>query len=1523
MLSTSVKSRKFTIATLVLIILTSLILSSSSNVIGSANEGGVTRQAPISSSSMATGPYAGQSVISNATSIYKESTSNAKNYLPSFNSSGVPIGSFNVRNSSATLYSVSFEVTNKASGVDWSVYVYTNLSLAIPDLPLYNSLNHESYGLVFSGSSSSSTITGSISSGTYYYYTGPTSTLTGPYEMTVSGTQLVTVTFPAFYTASFTETGLNVGTSWSVYGTATLPNDRMTILSETAATSTISVSVPNGYYSFAYGVSSTVIESYPFLISGSNITRQISMPSFYEITFRESGLTAGIQWQISGQSLTPNQYSLNDFFTVTSTSNSTTAQVPNGVYFYEPSTGQTTMSTSSSIYVEGGSQTISVVFPAMYAVVFNGIGYRSGIDWQVSAYSTDGKFSSTNYSTSPTLKLELPNGDYTYTAGEGGSNLLSGTFNVSSSNYSSKITFPQTYLLNFSETNLASGMGWGVTVYGANHTTVFSNTTLGTHISIYLPTGKYDYSVSESPFATVLYQQDQSVYSSSSFSIGNYQLNLSVAFPRLVSVTFTESNLRTGIAWGLGVYSSASPTKFSEIFYNTSSVYDSVDLYLINGTFHYSVEEAGAYIYPSTSTFNVSGSQLSEVYHFPSLFLTSFSITGLKASTTWSLIVDESNYSVIYFNSSASSFMQAYLPNGSYNYSVTTTSHLSTSSSFSVSGTGLTVPVTITSTYSITFTETGLPSGTLWYLSVNGVYSFSSNDTIQIVEPNGTYKYSIISSSYTASPSNGTLVIAGKAISITITFNQTEATYSVTFSETGLANGTVWSVTISNSTESSVHSSITLQEPNGTYTYEINASGFTPSPSAGLISVNGAGQTISVAFAPTKPVPKYNVTFSETGLSINTLWTVSLTNSTNAGKVIDVISTVKGNIDVYGITYDSSNRYLYVSGVAQNSTSASNYPGVVLVISPITNTVINTISVGSLPESSVYDPYNGYLYVANALSNNVSVINTVTQSVIATTPVGNQPVGIAYSSMNHDVYVANGASGTVSVISSASNVVLSTIVLGSSGQTLAGAVFDPSNGNLYIGGFNNVSKTDSVFVINTLTNVVVSEINGAAYFGTYDSFNGYIYFTDNSLNSVLVVDGSTNQVVTTIDLPSHSSPIGLTYDSFDHNIYVAEQNSSSLAVISSLTNTVIANLDVTGSPLFPTYVPSNHDIYVSNHLVGGIQEVSSYGGQSSVQSSTLDTVQFSEPNGTYSFSIGSINGYTVNPQSGFLTIKGSAVDESVAFSVVIGYEVTFSQIGLRAGVSWSVTLGASTQKSTSPSVTFTETNGTYSFEIANVSGYVVSPTAGVITVSGSSITKTITFSEVFTVNFIESNLPVGATWTVTLAGVAKSSGTNTITFGELNGSYTYSVNSSNNYTASPSSGTIIVNGATLNQTVQFSPVQIPLFLTGTISPANATLYINGQRVSTINGTFNVSINPGSYDIKVVLSGYVTYYRNVTVTSNQTNVSALTITLTKVTPPSPLSTTEIVIIAVVAIAIVAAVSMSIVRSRKRTESKRKE
>ncbi|MEM3431431.1 MAG: YncE family protein, partial [Candidatus Micrarchaeia archaeon] len=121
------------------------------------------------------------------------------------------------------------------------------------------------------------------------------------------------------------------------------------------------------------------------------------------------------------------------------------------------------------------------------------------------------------------------------------------------------------------------------------------------------------------------------------------------------------------------------------------------------------------------------------------------------------------------------------------------------------------------------------------------------------------------------------------------------------------------------------------------------------------------------------------------------------------------------------VAFDSSNGYVYVTNHLSNNVS---------VINGATNTVIQTIPVGSGPYGVAFDSSNGYVYVANCLSNNVSVINGATNTVIQTIPVGSGPEGVAFDSSNGYVYVTNDGLNTVSVINGATNTVIQTIPVG-------------------------------------------------------------------------------------------------------------------------------------------------------------------------------------------------------------------------------------------------------------------------------------------------------------------------------------------------------------------------------------------------------------------------------------------------------------------------------------------------------------
>ena len=157
----------------------------------------------------------------------------------------------------------------------------------------------------------------------------------------------------------------------------------------------------------------------------------------------------------------------------------------------------------------------------------------------------------------------------------------------------------------------------------------------------------------------------------------------------------------------------------------------------------------------------------------------------------------------------------------------------------------------------------------------------------------------------------------------------------------------------------------------------------------------------------------------------------------------------------------------------------------------------------------------------------------------------------------------------------------------------------------------------------------------------------------------------------------------------------------------------------------------------------------------------------------------------------------------------VRYAVTFTETGLPASTQWAITGGLPTQTSTGSTISFYEANGSYPYAVGTVAGYTSSPSSGIVMVSGGSKNVAIAFTKVnsgavYTVTFTENDLPSGTSWSVALNGTTKSSTTNTITFQETNGSYGFAVVTVSGYAASPSTGTVKVNGGSAGQTITFA-----------------------------------------------------------------------------------------------------------------------
>ncbi len=593
------------------------------------------------------------------------------------------------------------------------------------------------------------------------------------------------------------------------------------------------------------------------------------------------------------------------------------------------------------------------------------------------------------------------------------------------------------------------------------------------------------------------------------------------------------------------------------------------------------------------------------------------------------------------------------------------------------------------------------------------------------------------------------------------------------------------------------------------------------------------------------------------------------------------------------VAYDSGKGEVFVANEGSNNVS---------VISDSSNRVVASIPVGVNPQDVAYDSGKGEVFVSNGGSNNVSVISDSSNTVVATVNVGSDPNDVAHDSGKGEVFVANWNSNNVSVISDSSNTVVATV---SVGVNPWGVAYDSGKGEVFVTNWGS----NSVSVISDGINTVVATVSvGAVPEGVaYDSGKGEVFVANNGAGTVSVISDSSNTVVATVNVGS--GPIGVAYDGGKGEVFVANGGSNNVSVISDSSNTVVATVTVGASPYGMAYGSANSYVYVSNSGQGTISIINDGGRypvtftesglpagtawsvtvNGSTNGATTASIGFSEPNGTYSFSVGSVPGYTASPSSGTVTVNGAAAGVTITFTQVT-YSVTFTETGLPPGTNWSVTLNGAAMSSTTVTIIFTEPNGTYAFTVGSVAGYSSIPSSGSITVSGAAQAQSIAFSSHppsrYSVTFSESGLPSGTTWSVTFNGTTQSSTMASMVFSNyLNGTYNFTVGGVAGYSVTPSSGSVTINGANKTQAVSFTPLpqgrySVTFTESGLPSGTSWSVTFNGslQSSTTTSIVFNNYLN-NTYTYTVgAVAGYTANMTSGSVTiSGASKIVSITFT----------------------------------------------
>jgi DNA-binding beta-propeller fold protein YncE len=456
--------------------------------------------------------------------------------------------------------------------------------------------------------------------------------------------------------------------------------------------------------------------------------------------------------------------------------------------------------------------------------------------------------------------------------------------------------------------------------------------------------------------------------------------------------------------------------------------------------------------------------------------------------------------------------------------------------------------------------------------------------------------------------------------------------------------------------------------------------------------------------------------------------------------------------------YDAANGDVYVTESGANKVAVLN--GTTLVSNP---------AAGKDPGAVVYDPSRGYVYVADHGASELTAFDGT--SLVGTVPVGSEPDALAVDPASGEVYAANNQSGNVTVVdgvASVGNV--------ATGENPAFILFNPSNGDLYV---SNANGSD-VSVIDGTT-FVADVATGAGPGGSaFDAFTDLVYVTDVGASEVTVVAGVSDLGNVTVG----HEPSSAAYDAANTYVYVPNADSHNVSVIaaayavafnesglpggsdwsvalgahtlrSTSTSLVFGKLpgtyaytpagpagyhvvsSVPSSPVTVSAGPVVVDVafaesssatydltFVETGLSGmcGQSTAWSVTVGNETQSSTTDSIQFVEPNGTYNYTVAGPNGYTVTSSAPAspVTIAGAAVTVNVTFAkgspMPTSFTLTFSESGLPRGTTWCVNVGGSDCSSSGVIVISGLSSGTYSFSVAPVTGYTASPASGTVTI---------------------------------------------------------------------------------------------------------------------------------------------------------------------------------------------------------------
>jgi YVTN family beta-propeller protein len=230
---------------------------------------------------------------------------------------------------------------------------------------------------------------------------------------------------------------------------------------------------------------------------------------------------------------------------------------------------------------------------------------------------------------------------------------------------------------------------------------------------------------------------------------------------------------------------------------------------------------------------------------------------------------------------------------------------------------------------------------------------------------------------------------------------------------------------------------------------------------------------------------------------------VVLTGALGTVTTVGTGTTQRGVTNQQGLTVDSINNRIYLTA---DIGSAAARP-VLRQVDGVGNSVVTAADVDlpALGTGAVFNPADGFVYVAIPDSDLVVAVDPVSHTIAARIPVGTTPQSLALNPVTQKIYVVDAGSEEVSVIAATTQTVVATIPFY---YSLGGITVDAVHNRVYVG----VSNQPYALLVDGATDTwqTVLPTGNPSFFDevlglSYDAANGKVFTANYSSSSVTIL----------------------------------------------------------------------------------------------------------------------------------------------------------------------------------------------------------------------------------------------------------------------------------------------------------------------------------------------------------------------------------------------------------------------------------